>query len=134
MSNSDGDERKNDGGEGPVEKGNEPKRAGRVRFWPLMFFLLVYGAATAPFYWPRLKQQIAIVLADDVVQDLGTVQKISFIGGLWIGTQIETETLTLLVVRRASLQKGTPLQSRDNFFSRRICVAGTERCWDAVGE
>ena len=50
MSNSDGDERKNDGGEGPVEKGNEPKRAGRVRFWPLMFFLLVCGAATAPFY------------------------------------------------------------------------------------
>ncbi len=77
---------------------------------------------------------MAIVWADDVVQVLGTVQKISFVGGLWIGTQIETETLTLLVARRASLQKGTPLQSRDNFFSRRICVTVTERCWDAVGK
>ena len=134
MSNFDVDEHNKDGGDSKGEKGKEPKRAGRVRFWPLMFFLLVYGAATAPFYWPYLKKQIAIVLADDVVQDLGTVQKISFIGGLWIGTQIETETLTLLVVRRASLQRGTPLQSRDNFFSRRICVAGSERCWDAVGE
>ena len=134
MSNLDGDERNKHDSESTGKKGNEPKRGGRVRFWPLMFFLLVYGAATAPFYWPYLKKQMAIVWADDVVQDLGTVQKISFIGGLWIGTQIETETLTLLVVRRASLQKGTPLQSRDNFFSRRICVAGTERCWDAVGE
>ena len=77
---------------------------------------------------------MAIVWADDVVRDLGKVQRISFVGGLWIGTQIDTETLTLLVVSKANLPRGTALQSRDNFFRRRICVAGSERCWEVVGE
>ena len=134
MENLNGDDRSNGGDDSKGKNDKVPGRAARVRFWPFMFFLFVYGSATAPFYWPYLKKQAAIVWADDVVQDIGTVQRISFIGGLGIGTQIETETSTLLVRRMANLSKGTLLQRRDNFFRRRICVAESERCWEVVGE
>ena len=66
-----------------------------------------------------------------MVTDVGTVQKSYFVGWLGISTQIDTETRTLLLWDTVNLPKGTPLQIRQDYFGRRVCVANTQQCWGA---
>ena len=55
------------------------------------------------------------------------MQKIYFVGWLGFSTQIDTETRTLLAWDIVNLPKGTPLQTRQDYFGRRVCVADTKR-------
>ena len=94
-------------------------------------FVMASCLLTALVFWPYTFGQLAVVWEPEVVTDVGTVQKIYFVGWLGFSTQIDTETRTFLALDIVNLPKGTPLQTRQDYFGRRVCVANTKRCWEA---
>lgn len=113
-----------------IVRGSLVSRVGR---WKLAFLVVGTLAVVALISWPYGARLMASVSAPDVVKDVGTVQKINFVGGLHITTQVEVETEALLIDDAANLPKGTRLQLRENFFGRQVCISGSRRCWDLVG-
>lgn len=100
-------------------------------FWQFLKFVMASCLLTALVFWPYTFGQLAVVWEPEVVTDVGTVQKIYFVGWLGFSTQIETETRTFLAWDIVNLPKGTPLQTQQDYFGRRVCVANTKRCWEA---
>lgn len=71
--------------------------------------------------------------AGDQREYLGTVQKISYVGGLGSDTQVDTETRTLLLRGPVILTKGTALERRILNFTSDVCVVKTDQCWHLMG-
>lgn len=71
--------------------------------------------------------------AGDQREYLGTVQKISYIGGLGSNTQVDTETRTLLLRGPVILTQGTALERRILNFTSDVCVVKTDQCWHLMG-
>lgn len=63
-------------------------------------------------------------------QNIGTVQKITYVGGFAYATQIETEHTTLLLNGSANLQKGDRLERREWSTGVEICNQVSHKCWD----
>jgi hypothetical protein len=100
-------------------------------FWKFLKFLMASCLLTAVVFWPYILGILSVLWAPEVVTEVGTVQKIHFVGGFRISTQIDTESRTLLLWNIVDLPRGTPLQMREDFYERRACVANTQRCWRA---
>ncbi len=62
--------------------------------------------------------------------NLGTVQKITYVGGFAYATQVETDTQTLLLSGSVALQKGDSLERRDGPWSTEVCHRLSQQCWD----
>jgi hypothetical protein len=62
--------------------------------------------------------------------NLGTVQKITYVGGFAYATQVETDTQTLLLSGSVALQKGDHLERRDGPWSTEVCHRLSQQCWD----
>lgn len=120
-------------GKGAGDQSNTSRdREGWTEFWRLVKFLTVVGVLMAVVFWPYIFSKLSVLWAPDVVKDVGTVQKLYFVGGFGIDTQVETEAGTFLIWARVNIPKGMVLQSRENYFGRRLCVATTQRCWPAA--
>ena len=95
-------------------------------------FLLASALLVALVFWPFtmawITQQWDIRNAPDVVTSAGMVQRINFVGSFSGRTQIDTETEVLLVSGYVTLSKGTPLEYRQDYYEKRVCVAGTLNC------
>ena len=91
-------------------------------------FLLAACLLVALALWPWKIRSLAVLWAPATHQDLGMVQKVSFIGSWDTDTQIETPTVTVLLHGVASFQRGTALELRSDFFSHYVCQAGTDHC------
>jgi hypothetical protein len=63
-------------------------------------------------------------------KNIGTVQKITYVGGFAYATQIETEHTTLLLNGSANLQKGDRLERREWSTGVEICNQVSHKCWD----
>ena len=108
---------------------DESKGAARELFWFLLAAVLLLAMVFWPFTKRLMTEQWDARNAPDVVTYAGTVQSINFVGSFFRRTQVDTETEPLLVFDYVALPKGTPLELREDYYSRRLCVAGTLRCW-----
>ena len=66
-------------------------------------------------------------------QFLGTVQKISYVGGLGPDTQVDTEHRTLLLSGAVVIEKGIALELRKGRLSSEVCIVKTDQCWHLMG-
>ena len=78
--------------------------------------------------WPYTSALIRRVSHPPQAEYLGSVQSISFIGGLGSDTQVWTETRTFLLRGALHLKTGTPLQRRPGAIDDQVCVVDTELC------
>ena len=121
-----------------TNKSNEPKKTdeGKGAMGELLKFLLAATLLTAlafwPFTWGVLTNEWTAIQAPDTVTPLGTVKNIYFVGGFFTNTQVDTESRTLLLFTRVIVLRGTALELREDYFDRRVCVTGSQRCWPAL--
>ena len=104
-----------------------PPAEGRP-LWQFGLFVFAACLLVALALWPWKIRSLGVLWAPATHQDLGMVQKVSFIGSWDTDTQIETPTLTLLLHGVASFQRGTALELRSDFFSHYVCQVGTDHC------
>lgn len=65
---------------------------------------------------------------------LGSVQKVSFIGGLVPSTQVNTESQTLLLRGAASLPQGAWLERRKWWGDPEVCETQSGACWQLMSQ
>lgn len=99
------------------------------RTWRNLFlYLLGCGMSVVLVFWPWTFGSQSALRAPAVVVDAGTIQKIRFVGGLVMSTQVDTEIRPWLVQGVTKWLPGTRLETREDFFARQICVVGTDDC------
>ncbi|WP_114968236.1 hypothetical protein [Rhodoferax ferrireducens] len=96
--------------------------------------LILAMAVAFQLLWfsPRIIRAVANLGQPDERVLLGTVRKVTFIGGFSTATQIDTETQTLLLRGAASLQPGASLERRKGFWDTQACELQTGACWDLL--
>lgn len=94
----------------------------------LFLYLLGCVLALVVVFWPWSLGSRAAWRSPAVVTDAGTIKQIHFVGGLLMNTQVDTEIRPWLVEGVTKWLPGTKLETREDFFGRRICVFGTEDC------
>lgn len=99
----------------------------------LLFFCLMGLMLLALLFLPWTLRLINSIGAPAEREYLGTVQKITYVGGLGPDTQVDTESRTLLLSGPVVIQKGIPLERRIGRFDSDICIAKTDQCWHLMG-
>lgn len=96
--------------------------------------LILVMAVAFQLLWfsPRLIRAVANLGQPDERVWLGTVRKVTFIGGFTTATQVDTETRTLLLRGAAGLQPGATLERRKGFWDTQACELQTGACWDLL--
>ena len=65
---------------------------------------------------------------------LGTVQKVTFIGGFGTSTQVDTESHSVLLRGAASIRQGVRLERRKDSWAVQVCDMQTSACWDLLSQ
>ena len=84
------------------------------------------------WFSPRLIRAVANLGQPDERVWLGTVRKVTFIGGFSTSTQVDTETQTLLLRGAVGLKPGATLERRKGFWDTQACEPQTGACWDLL--
>lgn len=98
-----------------------------------LFFCLMGLMLLALLFLPWTLRLINSIGVPAEREYLGTVQKISYVGGLGPDTQVDTESRTLLLRGAVVIQKGVPLEQRIGLFDSDVCIAKTDQCWHLMG-
>ena len=111
---------------------NSPQAGDDSRVMLLFFgatFVILLSLLTWP--WPY---ELIISLGGPAEREyVGTVQKITYVGGLGPDTQIDTETRTLLLRGAVLIQKGVRLEQRKGAFDSDVCIVSSDQCWHLMG-
>ena len=111
-----------------------PQRAPTDNTWSELFFFLVISAIVLTVvFWPWTFGTKSAMQAPPVTEYVGVVQKTNFIGGFRTDTQIDTDMRTLLMRGIANVKRGTPLETRIDYFRRQVCEVGTDVCYGLGG-
>jgi hypothetical protein len=65
-------------------------------------------------------------------RDAGVVLDVSYLHGLGTRTLIKTPNDLLLLDRAVRIQVGTDVVLQSNAFAERLCIRGSDRCWNVV--
>ena len=99
--------------------------------------LLVFGVLSlmllALLFLPWTMRVVNSLLAPAEKEYLGTVQKITYVGGLGNDTQIDTETRTFLLRGPVIINKGARLELRKGAFDSQVCDLVTGVCRALIG-
>lgn len=113
---------------------DEPKRPISDNTWSgLLFFLLISAIVLTLVFWPWIFGSKSAMQAPPITEYGGVVQKTSFIGGFRTDTQVDTDMRTLLARGIANVKRGTPLETRIDYFHRQVCEVGTHVCYELGG-
>ena len=109
------------------------------RKWPrrLQYLaLVIVPGAIVLLAWGNLGVELYARLSRDPRLDtreyLGTVQRISYVGGLRIHTQIDTETRTVLLHGAVLTQRGARLELRRLAWGPEVCDLDRLACYALV--
>lgn len=120
--------------DGPPLPSDLPKRPPSDNTWSGLFFFLVISAIVLTLvFWRWTFGVKSAIQAPVVTEYVGVVQKTNFIGGFRTDTQIDTDMRTLLMLGIANVKRGTPLETRIDFFRRQVCEVGTNVCYGLGG-
>lgn len=102
--------------------------------WELaLFFGVVIVILLSLLAWPWPYRVINDLWGPTEREYLGTVQRITYVGGFGADTQIDTETRTFLLSGPALILKGTRLERRQRIFDSEVCDMDTDACRDLIG-
>lgn len=87
----------------------------------------------ASLFWPWTYRVINSIGAPEQREYLGTVRKITYVGGLGADTQIDTENRTLLLRGVVIIHQGVPLEQRVGLLDSDVCIVTTDQCWHLMG-
>jgi hypothetical protein len=101
--------------------------------WAGLWFLLTLMAAMLSFiFLPQIVRLVGGMGQSVAGEYLGTVQRITYVGGLGQHTQIDTETRTFLLRGAVQINKGIRLELRRGIFDAEVCEVGTQSCRDLI--
>ena len=99
--------------------------------WLLLIMLLTLMLVVlTPLAW----RAIRAYGLPDVTRPLGTVQRITFLGGWGTTTQVDTQTHSVLLRGAVNLTLGTELEQRKKFWGFEVCEVHSERCESMVSD
>lgn len=100
---------------------------------PYVFFALAFALLTAMAFWPRIQKLLPILVESPVVTQMGNVQKVRFVGGLAIRTEVETQFNTVILRGGVELARGEVVTRRVGPFDvNDLCVSRTGRCYEIL--
>ena len=133
-------------------KNKEPKRGASQR-WPagkrtassptqsfaseMSFYVLLVTAPMLMLYLPEILWAFKHSGEPDQAVSIGTVQKVSFVGGVQRASQIETDSTRVLVKGLVKSKVGTALVQRNGRFGLEICeapVSESAPCWAVIAD
>ena len=107
--------------------------AGQSSHWGAIVFVgLTLTAMLALLFWPATKQLIPGLRTPIPAEYLGTVQRITYVGGFGTSTQIDTESRSFLLSGPVQINKGARLELRRGLVDVEVCEVGTPNCRDLV--
>lgn len=106
-----------------------PKKSGLP---DLAFIVLLVMASQAIWFSPEIIR--AVAKSGEIRERvfLGTVQRVTFIGGLVPSTQVDTENQTFLLRGAASLAQGARLERRRWLGDPEVCDMQSGECWQLM--
>ncbi|MDO8767373.1 MAG: hypothetical protein Q7K57_01430 [Burkholderiaceae bacterium] len=96
----------------------------------LGLILVVFALLQVMLFSPEIFRALVNMGKPDVRVFLGTVQKVTYVGGFGTSTQVDTENQTLLLRGAASFKLGAQLERRKGFWDTEVCELQTGACWD----
>ena len=100
---------------------------------PALILLLVMGLM-AIWFSPEIIRALANSGEPRERVLLGSVQKVTFIGGLAPSTQVDTESQTFLLRGAASLPQGARLERRKWLGDPEVCDLQSGACWQLMSQ
>jgi hypothetical protein len=98
--------------------------------WELiLFFLATFMVLLLLAFWPLTKQYIPGLADPPVVQAMGLVQDVSYVGGLFSRTQVRTSVKTVLLAHPVEMTAGTEVERRSTPVSELLCIVASDRCF-----
>ena len=100
----------------------------------LLCFALCSAVCLA-FFFPAV---ITWLWAPTVREDWGIVQSSRYVGGIRYTTEFTTMSPSVaarqfLLPGVVNISAGTPVEKREHFFARQVCIQGSEACWELLG-
>jgi hypothetical protein len=117
----------------PATENNPQPPEAKPASWAGLWFLLTLMAAMLSFiFLPQIVRLVGGMGQSVAGEYLGTVQRITYVGGLGQHTQIDTETQTFLLRGAVQINKGIRLELRRGIFDAEVCEVGTQSCRDLI--
>lgn len=92
----------------------------------LLFLVFFVGTMSLPWTLPWLVRYGS----STVVEPLGEVQRVNYLGGFGTWTQVEVPGRVLLLYQSCEVPLGAQVERRRRGWEEQLCVVGTERCCD----
>ena len=117
----------------PSQPESSPSTGKQSSWGELLLFVGGCALLLAIVFWPWTFGRLSGLLGSTTRAYWGEVRQIRFVGTPGPSTQIDTDLQSILVWGIAPLDKGTPLEQREDYFSRQVCIVGTPQCWSLAG-
>jgi hypothetical protein len=98
----------------------------------LGFIVLIVLSLQLIVFWPEISHWVAHLGDPTERVWLGTVRKVTFVGGLGHATQIDTENQSVLLRGSVSLLLGTALERRNRWGDEEVCDLKSGACWELL--
>lgn len=90
----------------------------------LMFLSLALLA-----FWPEIKANIPGLAGPAIVQPMGTVDHVRYVGGSFVHTQVDVGGASLLLVGAVELPMDSAVERHKSDASDSLCVIESKRCF-----
>lgn len=108
----------------------QPKPASWDGLW---FFLVLMTVLLSIILLPKILRLVSGLGKPVAGVYLGSVQKVTYIGGFGLRTQIDTDNQTFLLSGAVQVNKGTRLELRRGIiFDAEVCEVGTRSCRNLI--
>lgn len=112
----------------------EQPRPGESNLPDLVLIVLLVMGLQAIWFSPEIIRAVANSGEPRERTFLGTVQKVTFVGGLMPSTQVDTQSQTLLLRGAASLAQGARLERRRWWGDPEVCDMQSGACWQIMSQ
>ena len=117
----------------PSPPASSPSTGRQPSCGELLLFVGGCALLLAIVFWPWTFGRLSGMSDSATKTYWGEVRQIRFVGTFGPSTQIDTDLKSFLVWGVATLDKGTRLEKREDYFNRQICIVGTPQCWGLAG-
>jgi hypothetical protein len=110
----------------PKPKDSDISALGLILLFALLIQITIFS--------PQIIGAIANLVKPSERVFLGTVQKVTFIGGFGASTQVDTESHSVLLRGAANIRQGARLERRKDSWAVQVCDMQTGACWDLISQ
>lgn len=109
---------------------NSGSSTSRFDFWTAVVVgTSLFSMLVILSFWPYTQKWFGLDHEAVKVSPLGAVTKVTYVGGFWINTQIDTAQGSFLLRGAAPFPAQFTLELRQQGGDARVCIEGKELCW-----